>query len=168
MSWAWKTVGCNSYCCLVKSHQQNLSRAVFKTLRCPIILDPPNPIGKYRWKHLDLTLIFDFRTLIGCVWAWWDKHQKMFAAPRTTKERTRKSPQKTNAKTHKSWNLVVWGSFRIFFLVPKLLTFCERGRSAEIFPEMYMFGTKWLSFFVSFDHLLRVTFVSLAVVEDRS
>ena len=80
-------------------------------------------------KHLDTTLVFDFRTLIAWFWAWWDKGQKMFAAHQTTREKTRKTPQKNrkktakthkkNAKTRKSWNLVVLGSFRIFLLFQK-------------------------------------------------
>ena len=61
-------------------------------------------------------------------------------------ERLRKEPanprkKQTQKPTNPEISLfeVVFG---FFFLVPKLLTFCERGRSAEIFPEMYMFGTK--------------------------
>ena len=59
--------------------------------------------------------------------------------------KTRKNTQKP-AKTRKSWNLVVLGSFRIFLVVPKIITVCVPGRSAEIFPETYMFGTKWIIF----------------------
>ena len=83
----------------------------------------------------------------------------MFAAHQTTGDKTRKTPQKTrkkpaktrkntqkHAKTRKSWNLVVLGSFRIFLVVPKIITVCVPGRSAEIFPETYMFGTKWIIF----------------------
>ena len=80
----------------------------------------------------------------------------MFAAHQTTGDKTRKTPQKNpqkarknpqkHAKTRKSWNLVVLGSFRIFLVVPKIITVCVPGRSAEIFPETYMFGTKWIIF----------------------
>ena len=74
----------------------------------------------------------------------------MFAAHQTTGDKTRKTPQKKKrkkpAKTRKSWNIVVLGSFRIFLVVPKFITVCVPGRSAEIFPETYMFGTKWIIF----------------------
>ena len=91
----------------------------------------------------------DFRTLIACFWVWWDKGQKMFAAHQTTGDKTRKTPQKKRkkpAKNRKSWIFVVLGSFRIFLVVPKIITVCVPGRSAEIFPETYMFGTKWIIF----------------------
>ena len=65
--------------------------------------------------------------------------------PAKPRKKPAKSPQKP-AKTRKSWNLVVLGSFRIFLVVPKIITVCVPGRSAEIFPETYMFGTKWIIF----------------------
>ena len=72
----------------------------------------------------------------------------MFAAHQMTGDKPakpRKKPAKSpHAKTRKSWNLVVLGSFRIFLVVPKIITVCVPGRSAEIFPETYMFGTKWI------------------------
>ena len=79
-------------------------------------------------KHLDTTLVFDFRTLIAWFWVW-TKAKKCLqrikrlgrkpAKPRKKKNgKKRKNPQK-NAKTRKSWNLVVLGSFRIFLLFQK-------------------------------------------------
>ena len=70
-------------------------------------------LGKYRcfrnltyidWfypKHLDTTLVFDFRNLIAWFWAWWDKGQKMFAAHQTTREKTRKTHAKNPQKPAK-------------------------------------------------------------------
>ena len=67
-------------------------------------------------KHLDTTLVFDFRTLIACLWLGETKAKKCLQRL----NRLRKNPQnfaKKTAKTRKtlkSWNLVVLGSFQIF------------------------------------------------------
>ena len=57
-------------------------------------------------------------------------------------KKRKKSRELENKKKRKSWNLVVLGNFQIFLEFHKFLTVCVHGRSAEIFPETCMFGTK--------------------------
>ena len=114
-------------------------------------------------KHLDTTLVFDFRTLIAWFWAWWDKGQKIFAAYQTTREKTRKSPQqKKNAKTRKSWNIVVLGSFRIFLLFQKSSRFMYPAVVLR-FSRKHIYLEQSESFLVCLTYLLRTTIFSSAV-----
>ena len=48
-------------------------------------------------KHLDTTLVFDFRTLIAWFWAWWDKAKKCLQRIK----RLGRKPAKPNKKTRK-------------------------------------------------------------------
>ena len=83
------------------------------------------------------------------------------------KKKTRKKkprlPQKP-ANTRKSWNLVVLDCFRkpLEFQNTSHFVYVGGGRSAEIFPETYMFGTKWIMFLVVWpiflEHLRTIIF----------
>ena len=50
------------------------------------------------------------------------------------------------------------GNFRIFLEFQKSFTVCVHGRSAEIFPETFMFGTKWIIFWVVWPIFLELPF----------
>ena len=57
-------------------------------------------------------------------------------------KKTQPPPQKKTANPEISLFQVVFG----FGFVPKIITVCVPSRSAEIFPETYMFGTQWIIF----------------------
>ena len=77
--------------------------------------------------------------------------------PAKNPQNSRKNPQK-NAKTRKSWNHVVLVIFGFFLEFQKFFTVCVHGRSAEIFTETYMFGTKWIIFWVIWPIFLELPF----------
>ena len=56
----------------------------------------------------------------------------------------RKNPAKTRKKTQKPANPEICCSryFRTFSQFQKIFTMCVHGRTAEIFPETFMFGIK--------------------------
>ena len=70
-------------------------------------------------------------------------------------------PRKKNAKNRKNPQILksrCFGNFRIFLEFQKFFTVCVHGRSAEIFPETYMFGTKWIIFWVIWPIFLELPF----------
>ena len=77
-----------------------------------------------------------------------------------------KIPQQPAKKTQKPANpeiTFVLVIFRILLEFQKFYTVCVHGRSAEIFPETYMFGTKWIIFLVIWPIFLELAFFSSAV-----
>ena len=88
--------------------------------------------------------------------------------PAKPRKKPAKTPQKP-AKNRKNPQILksrCFGNFRIFLEFQKFFTVCVHGRSAEIFPETYMFGTFWNKvnhFLGHLTYLLRTTIFSSAV-----
>ena len=84
----------------------------------------------------------------------------MFAAHQTTMEQTaQKKTQKPTNKKQKPANPEI-SLFQVvcgFVFVPKIITVCVPSRSAEIFPETYMFANTMNHVLVCLTYLLRTT-----------